>query len=365
MKKSVSLLLAGLMALSLAGCSGQSGETAADETTAAAVSEESSSAETTSAEGEETTSAAGEADSDKSTIRIGSLNGPTSMGLVYVMEMADQGEAASNYEFNMATAADEITGLMVKGDLDIALVPANVASVLYNKTEGNITVLDINTLGVLYVVSADDSIQSVSDLAGKTVYLTGMGTTPDYVLQYRLAANGLSADDVQLEYKTEAAEVAAILKETPDAVGLLPQPFVTSAMAQNDQLKMVLDLTEEWNKVQEQAGGSTLVTGVTVARTDFLEENQAAVDAFLDEHEESALAANNNLDDAAQKVADLGIIPKAEVAKQAIPYCNITCIRGEEMKTALSGYLQVLYDQDPSSVGGALPQDDFYYIPQE
>ena len=218
MKKSVSLLLAGLMALSLAGCSGQSGETAADETTAAAVSEESSSAETTSAEGEETTSAAGEADSDKSTIRIGSLNGPTSMGLVYVMEMADQGEAASNYEFNMATAADEITGLMVKGDLDIALVPANVASVLYNKTEGNITVLDINTLGVLYVVSADDSIQSVSDLAGKTVYLTGMGTTPDYVLQYLLAANGLSADDVQLEYKTEAAEVAAILKETPDAV---------------------------------------------------------------------------------------------------------------------------------------------------
>ncbi|HIX23360.1 MAG TPA: ABC transporter substrate-binding protein [Candidatus Lachnoclostridium avicola] len=360
MKKSVSLLLAGLMALTLAGCSGQSSQTAPEttaETAAETASDDTSAAEDASTEAEDALGA-------KPTIRIGSLNGPTSMGLVYVMEMADNGDAANYYEFNMATTADEITGLLVKGDLDIALIPANVASVLYNKTEGNITVLDINTLGVLYVVSADDSIQSVADLAGKTVYLTGMGTTPDYVLQYLLAANGLSTDDVHLEYKTEAAEVAAILNEDPTAVGLLPQPFVTSAMAQNDQLKMVLDLTQEWNKVQEQAGGSTLVTGVTVARTDFLEENQAAVDAFLDEHEESSLAVNNDVDDAAQKVADLGIIPKAEVAKKAIPYCNITCIRGEEMKTDLSGYLQVLYDQDPSSVGGALPGDDFYYIPE-
>lgn len=361
MKKTVSLLLAGLMALTLAGCSGQNSQTETTETAAETTAEAAS--ESADAE-EETTPEAEDAIGEKPTVRVGSLNGPTSMGLVYVMEAADNGEAANYYEFNMATAADEITGLLVKGDLDIALIPANVASVLYNKTEGNITVVDINTLGVLYVVSADDSIQSVADLKGKTVYLTGMGTTPDYVIQYLLKANGLTTEDVQLEYKTEANEVAAILKETPDAVGLLPQPFVTSAMAQNDQLKIVLNLTEEWDKVQEQAGGSSMVTGVTVVRTDFLEENQEAVDAFLDEHEESSLAVNDNLDDAAQKVADLGIIPKAEVAKKAIPYCNITCIRGEEMKTALSGYLQVLYDQDPTSVGGALPGDDFYYIPQ-
>ncbi len=362
MKKTVSFLLAGLMALSLAGCSGQNSQTTAADTSAETT--EQASSDGSSDAGEANASEAEDSIGDKPTVRVGSLNGPTSMGLVYVMEMADNGDAANYYEFNMATAADEITGLLVKGDLDIALIPANVASVLYNKTEGNITVLDINTLGVLYVVSADDSIQSISDLAGKTVYLTGMGTTPDYVLQYLLKANGLTTDDVHLEYKTEANEVAAILKETPDAVGLLPQPFVTSAMAQNDQLKMVLDLTEEWNKVQEQAGGSTLVTGVTVARTDFLEENKEAVDAFLDEHEESSLAVNSDLDDAAEKVAALGIIPKAEVAKKAIPYCNITCIRGDEMKTDLSGYLQVLFDQDPASVGGALPGDDFYYIPQ-
>lgn len=359
MKKTTALLLAALTAFSLAGCGGKSTETTA--APSAETAEASSAEETTSPS--ETDAQADDAIGSKPTVRIGSLNGPTSMGLVYVMEKADSGEAGNYYEFNMATAADEITGLLVKGDLDIALIPANVASVLYNKTEGNITVLDINTLGVLYVVSADDSIQSMADLKGKTVYMTGMGTTPDYVMQYLLKANGLSTDDVKLEYKTEAAEVAAVLKETPDAVGLLPQPFVTAAMAQNDQLKMVLDLTAEWNKVQEQAGGSTLVTGVTVVRTDFLEANQEAVNTFLAEHEESALAVNENVAEAAQMVADLGIIEKAPVAEKAIPYCNITCLKGEEMKTALSGYLQVLYDQDPSSVGGSLPGDDFYYIP--
>ncbi len=353
MKKTAALLLAALTALSLSGCGGQSAPTTAPETEA-----------TTAAETEsETAAQAEDAIGEKPTVRVGSLNGPTSMGLVYTMQKADNGESGNYYEFHMATAADEITGLLVKGELDIALIPANVASVLYNKTEGNITVIDINTLGVLYVVSSDESIQSMADLKGKTVYLTGMGTTPDYVMQYLLKANGLTTDDVKLEYKTEAAEVAAILKETPDAVGMLPQPFVTAAMAQNDQLRMVLDLTAEWNKVQEQAGGSTLVTGVTVARTDFLEAEPEAVTTFLYEHEESALAVTENLDEASQLVADLGIIEKAPVAKKAIPYCNITCLTGEEMKAALSGYLQVLYDQDPSSVGGNLPGEDFYYIP--
>lgn len=357
MKKTTALLIAALTAFSLAGCGGNAAETTAAETSAA----ETSAAETSAAE--ETTPEADDAIGDKPTVRVGSLNGPTSMGLVYVMKDADNGQSENYYEFNMATAADEITGLLVKGDLDVALIPANVASVLYNKTEGNITVLDVNTLGVLYVVSGDTSIQSMADLKGKTVYMTGMGTTPDYVMQYLLKANGLSTDDVKLEYKAESAEVAAILKETPDAVGLLPQPFVTAAMAQNDQLQMVLDLTAEWNRLQEQDGGSMLLTGVTVARTDFLEENKDAVDAFLREHEVSAQAVNDNLDEAAQLVADLGIIEQAAVAKKAIPYCNITCLKGEDMKAALSGYLQVLYEQDPSSVGGALPGDDFYYIP--
>ena len=294
-------------------------------------------------------------------IKIGSLKGPTSMGLVYLMDQAEKGEAANNYEFTMAAAADELLPSMISGNLDIILVPANVASVLYNKTEGGVTVIDINTLGVLYMVSGDDTIQSMEDLKGKTVYLTGKGTTPDYVLQYLLAENGLTTEDVTLEYKSEATEVAAVLAGTPEAVGVLPQPFVTAACAQNENLSVVLDLTEEWAAVQGE-GGSSLVTGVTVVRDDFLAENKEAVDKFLEEHAASTDYANENVEAAAELVAAAGIIEKAPVAAKAMPQCNITYIDGTDMQTALSGYLEVLFEQDASSVGGSLPGDDFYYI---
>ncbi len=293
-------------------------------------------------------------------IRIGSLKGPTSMGLVYLMDQAEKGEAANHYEFKMAAAADELLPSMISGDLDIVLVPANVASVLYNKTQGGVTVIDINTLGVLYMVSGDTAIQSMEDLKGKTIYLTGKGTTPDYVLQYLLTENGLTTDDVALEYKSEATEVAAVLAEDTTAVGVLPQPFVTAACAQNENLSVVLDLTKEWSDVQGE-GGSSLVTGVTVVRNVFLQENGAAVDKFLEEHKASAAYANENVEEAAELVAAAGIIEKAQVAVKAMPKCNITYIDGEDMKTALSGYLEVLYGQDPASVGGSLPGDDFYY----
>lgn len=295
-------------------------------------------------------------------INIGSLKGPTSMGLVYLMDRADKGEAANNYTFTMAAAADELLPKMISGDLDIALVPANVASVLYNKTEGKISVIDINTLGVLYMVSGDTSIQSIEDLSGKTVYLTGKGTTPDYVLQYLLTENGLTTNDLTLEYKSEATEVAALLAENPDAIGLLPQPFVTAACMQNDALSIVLDMTEQWADVQGEEG-SSLVTGVTIVRNEFLQQNEEAVAKFLEEHKESTTYANENVEEAAELVAANGIVEKAPVAAKAMPYCNIVCIDSQEMQQALSGYLEVLYEADASSVGGALPADDFYYIP--
>lgn len=282
------------------------------------------------------------------------------MGLVYLMDQADKGEAANNYEFKMVATADELLPSMISGDLDIVLVPANVASVLYNKTEGAVSVIDINTLGVLYMVSGDDTIQNMEDLKGRTVYLTGKGTTPDYVLQYLLKENGL-AQDVSLEYKSEATEVAAVLTETPDVVGVLPQPYVTAACAQNENLSVVLDLTKEWATVQGE-GGSSLVTGVTVVRNAFLEENKAAVDKFLEEHAASADFTNGHVEEAAELVAAAGIIEKAPVAAKAMPKCNITYIDGTDMKTALSGYLEVLFEQDASSVGGSLPNDDFYYV---
>lgn len=303
-----------------------------------------------------------EAKGEKTTVRVGGMKGPTSMGLLFLKEKAEAGNALENYEFTMVTAADELLPLMIKGEMDIALVPANVASVLYNKTEGGIAVIDINTLGVLYMISGDTSIDSVDDLKGKTIYLTGKGTTPDYVLHYILSGNGMQEGDYTLEYKSEATEVAALLAENPEEVGLLPQPFVTVACSQNEALQVVLDMNEQWTLLQGEEG-SRMVTGVTVVRKEFLEENEEAVLNFLTEHEESALAINDDVEKGAELAANAGIIAKAPIAQKAIPKCNITYIDGEEMKQALSGYLQVLYEQDANAVGGALPGEDFYYVP--
>lgn len=299
---------------------------------------------------------------EKVTVRVGSMKGPTSMGLLFLMKEAARGESENSYEFQMATGADELLPLMVKGELDIALVPANVASVLYQKTQGGISVININTLGVLYMVSGDATVQSVADLAGRTIYLTGKGTTPDYVLRYILSQNGMKDGDYVLEYKSEATEVAALLAENTDAIGLLPQPFVTAACAQNEALSVVLDLNDEWSRVQK-TDGSSMVTGVTVVRNDFLKEREAVVKSFLEEHGESVKAINKDADTGAIYAVEQQIVAKESIARNAIPNCNITCITGEEMRKALTGYLNVLYEQAPEAVGGALPGEDFYYVP--
>lgn len=300
----------------------------------------------------------GQKETETVTIRIGSLKGPTSMGLVSLMDQTKNGEAGQNYEFTMAAAADEINAAFLKGDLDIVLIPANVASVLYHKTKGQIAVVDINTLGVLYLLESKETVSSVADLAGRTVYLPGKGTTPDYALQYLLEENGVEIGEVDLQYKSEAAEVISALSEEPDALGLLPQPAATTACMQQKDLRIALDLTEEWDKVTMD---SSLVTGVTAVRREFLEQNEAAVQAFVQDHMESAQFANENVEEAAELVAALEIVPKASVAAQAIPYCNITCLTGKDLRTALSGYLDVLAGQNPEAVGGKVPSDDFYY----
>lgn len=296
------------------------------------------------------------------TMRVASLKGPTSMGLLYLMDKDQKGEAQGQYEFTMAVQADEILPLMVKGDLDIALIPANVAGILYQKMEGQLAVIDINTLGVLYMVTGNSSIASVEDLKGRTIYLTGKGTTPDYVLHYILTENGLTKEDCKLEYKSEATEVAALLSKNPEAVGLLPQPFVTAACAQNEALSVVLDMNEEWTKLQGEEG-SRMVTGVTVVRKAFLEEHEEAVRVFMKEHQESAQKINSDPQAGASLAVEAGIIAKEPIAHKAIPFCNITYIDGEAMRQALSGYLAVLYEQNPVAVGGALPAEDFYYVP--
>ena len=299
---------------------------------------------------------------DETVIRVGGLKGPTTMGLVKLIDEAEQDTSKNNYEFTMVTAADELTALVAGGKVDIALLPANVASVLYNKTQGNVAVIDINTLGVLYLVSGDTSITSIDQLAGKTVYLPGKGTTPDYSLRYVLSEAGLSEDDVTLEFKSEATEVASVLAEDPNAIGLLPQPFVTAAMAQNDKLSIILDLAEVWDSFQPEEGGSRLVTGVTIVNKSFLDEHADLVDIFLTEHEASIAFTETDIDAAAELIAAQGIVAKAPIAKKALPFCNVEFVAGEDMKSALSGYLNVLFEQNPASVGGALPDDAFYYV---
>lgn len=302
---------------------------------------------------------------EKVTVKVGALKGATTLGLLPLEDKAANGEAGENYEFSMMTAADELLPMMIKGELDIALLPSNVASILYQKTNGGVTVIDINTLGVLYMVSGDSSVTGVEDLEGRTIYLTGKGTTPDYVLHYILSGNGMDADsDCTLEYKSEATEVAALLAENPDAIGLLPQPFVTAACAQNDALSVILDMNAEWEKLQGE-DGSRLVTGVTVVRNEFLQEHKNAVATFMEEHQASAQSMNSDVENGAKLAVASEIIAKEPIALKAIPKCNITYIDGADMKQALSGYLEVLYEQNPESIGGALPGDDFYYISQK
>ena len=329
--------------------------------TASSVEEAAASTETmeSAEEADTEASAAGETvlDYDGTTIRVGSLKGPTTMGLVNLMKSSEEGKSQGSYEFTMASDPSEIVASVASGDLDIAMIPANLAATLYNKTKGGVSVIDINTLGVLYCVTADAGITSVKDLAGKAVLTTGQGATPEYAMNYLLDANGVT--DCTLEFHSEASEIAALLQEDPSRIAVLPQPFVTVAEAQNDQLKTAFSLTDEWDKATDN--GSRFLTGATIVRNAFLEEHPDAVTVFMQEHEVSADEANTDVEETANLVAEYGIIEKAQIAAKALPYCNIVCITGEDMKTALSGYLDVLYEADPASVGGALPGDDFYY----
>ena len=293
---------------------------------------------------------------DDTVVRIGSLKGPTTIGIVNLMDKASKGESEGNYEFTMSAAADEITAKVVSGDLDIALVPANLASVLYNKTQGGVTAIDINTLGVLYCVTGDTSITSVKDLAGKTVITTGQGATPEYSLRYLLDQNGIA--DCTIEFKSEATEVAAVLAEDPSQIAVLPQPFVTVACAQNEAIAPAFALEDEWQTLTDGLG---MVTGVTIVRNDFLKEHPAAVSTFISEHQASVNAANSDLDTTAALVVANDIIGKEPIAKKAIPSCNVVCITGDSLKTNLSAYLEVLYNYDAKSVGGNLPGEDFYF----
>ena len=293
-------------------------------------------------------------------VRIGSLKGPTSLGILDLMDRAEKGETKHPYEFRMAVGADELLPLMAKGELDMALIPANVAAVLYHKTEGGVCVVDINTLGVLYLVTGDEAVAGPADLKGRTICLTGKGATPEASLRYVLDRSGLGEGDYVLEYRSEPAEVAALLAEDPSRVGLLPQPFATAALMQNGDLRIAMDMNAQWEQLQGEEGGG-MVTGVTVVRREFLEEHEDVVEDFLEEHGSSVDAVNGDPEKGAAMAVRAGIVAKEAIAAEAIPRCNLVCVTGEEMKAALSAYLEALAGFDAGLIGGALPEEDFYY----
>ena len=293
------------------------------------------------------------------TIRLGGLKGPTSMGMVKLLDDAEKGVTTNKYDFTMAGSADELTPRFLKGELDILAVPANLGAVLYNNSNGAVKMIAINTLGVIYICEKNgNSINSLADLKGKTIYATGKGSTPEFALRYLLAENGFDMDkDVTLEWKSEPTEVVALMASKDTAVAMLPQPFVTVAGNQLADLRVALDLTKEWDSLNN---GSQFITAGLIARKDFLEANPEAAVAFLKEYAASTAFANENIPEAATLVEKYNIV-KAPIAQKAIPFCNIVCITGDEMKNSVSGYLEVLFNQKPAATGGKLPAEDFYW----
>lgn len=290
-------------------------------------------------------------------INVATLAGPTGIGMVKLMDNQKNGKAANNYNFSLCSdPATEVVPGIVNGNYQIASVPVNLAAALYNKTQGNIEILAVNTAGVLYILENGSEINSLSDLSGKTVYATGQGSTPEYILNYLLEKNGLT-DKVKVEYVASHDELATQVATGKVSIAMLPEPKVTAATMQNKELRVAINLTKEFEAVTNL----TLIQGCVIARKDFCEQNPEAVKKFLEEYKASIDFVSANLEETATLCETYSIIPKAAIAKKAIPNCNIVFITGEDMKASVSANLQIFFDADPKSVGGKMPADDFYY----
>ncbi len=286
------------------------------------------------------------------------LSGPTGIGAANLKDKAEKGETKGKYNVTIVAQPTEVVAKISKGEADIAAIATNLASNIYNKTNGGITVLAVNTLGVLNVVTPKGvEINSLADLKGKKVYTTGQGSNPEYIINYLLESNNI-AKDVTLEFKAEGTELLGVWATDPEAIIIAPQPVATTLTIQNEGANIAIDLTDEWDKLNTD---SALMMGCIVVRNEFLKDNKATVEKFLEEYKASIEAANNNLEKTATLCETYGIIAKAAIAKKAIPNCNLCFIDGSEMKTKLSGYLKVLFDADKTAVGGNLPADNFYY----
>ena len=282
-------------------------------------------------------------------MHVGALKGPTGIGLTYMLQNPSEAYAS----IDLYDAPDAITGKFINGELDIAAVPINLASTLYNKTEGNVVMLAVNTLGVLYVLENGDTVHTLADLSGKTVYATGQGSTPEYVLNALLEKSGVT--DASVEFVGEHAALAAMVASGEAAIAMLPEPNVSAVMLKNSDVRVALDLNSEW----EQLNGNGLVQGCYITSRTFYEAHPKAVEQFLKDCAASVEQVNS-APDAAKAVVEAGVLPSEGVAAKAIPNCNIVCITGDQMKTLAGGMFDTLFAANPKSIGGALPGDDLY-----
>ena len=344
MKKLLAFVMALTMILSLAACGAKTEAPA--ETTQPALQTEAA----------PETTAAPETEAPKVSANVMVLNGTTGFGMANLMDAAANGEAALDYTFSVETDASNIVAALANGSVDIAALPTNAASTIYNKTKGGVQVLALNTLGVLYLVT-DGSVEvtSIADLAGQTVYAPAQN--PTFIAQYLFQANGV---DVTVDNTyAQPADLNTAVAAGEVSIAVLPEPMVTVARSKNPDLVVALDLTEEWDKV---APAGSLVQGCVVARTAFVQENPAAVATFLEEYGASIEGLTTDIEGTAAKIEALGIFTKAAVAAKAIPNCNVCFITGEQMRAALNEFLTIMHGVAPQSVGGAVPADDFYCI---
>ena len=337
-KKKISLILCVALALSLvAGCAAKDTSTQTDLPAASA----------------------SVAPTEQVKVSIAGLAGPTSIGMIKMISEKALNSDAYSVDYQVAAAPDELTAKLLNGEVQIAALPTNAAAVLYNKTEGKIQFLALNTLGVLYLVGKDSSgVSSLKDLAGKTITLSGSGGIPEYAMEYILDKAGLK-DSVTLNYLTDHASVAQALLAGDAELAVLPQPFVTQVTMKDESMKVLVDLNKEWDTAS--GGNSVLSMGCLAVSKTFADANPEFIKEFLAQYEASVNFVNEKPAEAAQMVADAGIIASAPVVEKAIPLCNIVYKSAQDAKAGISGFLQVLYDFNPASVGGKMPDDGFYY----
>lgn len=297
-------------------------------------------------------------------INVGAIKGPTGAGMVKLIDDAANGAAANNYNVTLSADASEVVTKVIAGEYDIACLPTNSAAVVYQKTQGAVKLLALNTEGVLHILqntSSEDAITDWSQLKGKTIYTLGQGANPEYVLDYVLSGHGIDPDnDVTIQFCGAADEVIAACASGEATICMLPEPSVSAMSAKVEGFTEIFDVTEAWNEVADE--GSILTQGCVVVQTAFLEEHPEAVAKFLEEYAASTTFVNENQEDAAKLMAQYEIVPSEAIAMKALPGCHIIFKAGQEMKDSIQGYYEVLFQADPTSIGGAIPDDAFYVI---